>query len=216
MPTPKHRTALCTSSPHYAKREHYGLHYLLASHPIIRRIRRAERSQLHGNKNWGAAFLLMEYLNTAPLEAHTKVLEIGCGWGLGSLYCAKTFHCDALATDADQAVFSFLEAQAKANHITLPTEQRRFADFTAEELGSFDTLIASDICFWDDMAEEVYQTITRAVEGGCGRIIIADPGRPPFLQVAEACVDDFFAEILPIEARSARRHRGWVLNIENR
>ena len=197
-------------------REHYGLRYLLASHPIMRRLKRKQRSQLHGNKNWGAAFLLMEYLQTAPLEQASKILEVGCGWGLGSLFCVKRFHCDALATDGDPAVFPFLNAQAAANGLTLTTEPRRFESFPTEELGRFDTLIASDICFWDDMAEEVYRMIERAIHGGCGRIIIADLGRPPFLDVAEACVEDFYADIHPITANSQRQHRGWILNIENR
>ena len=50
------------------------------------------------------------------------------------------------------------------------------------------------------MAEAVYQMIARAVDAGCGQILLSDPGRPPFLAVAEACVDDFYAELLPVEA----------------
>ena len=58
--------------------------------------------------------------------------------------------------------------------------------------------------------------IARAVDAGCGQILLSDPGRPPFLAVAEACVDDFYAELLPVEACSQRHHRGFVLRLENR
>ena len=75
--------------PHPKQRQHYGIDYLLASHPIMRRLRAAGSTQLHGNKNWGAAFLLMDYLQQHPLAPHSRVLDVGCGWGGMGLYLAQ-------------------------------------------------------------------------------------------------------------------------------
>ena len=150
-----------------------------------------------------------------PIHETDKVLDVGCGWGLAGLYCRKRFHSVVTASDADPAVFPYLQAQADINDLTIDTEVWRFADVPGGALAAADTLIASDICFWDDMAEEVYQLIARAVEAGCGRILIADPGRPPFLAVAEACIEDFYAELVPVKAHTSRPHRGYVLRIEN-
>jgi|TARA_Y100001936_G_scaffold251014_1_gene305492 predicted nicotinamide N-methyase len=188
---------------------------MMASAPAMRRLKRGNNSRLHGSKNWGAAFLLMEYLSQHPLPPNRSVLDVGCGWGLAGLYCRKRFHSAVTASDADPAVFPYLQAQADINDLTIDTEVWRFADVPDDALAAADTLIASDICFWDDMAEEVYQLIARAVEAGCGRILIADPGRPPFLAVAEACIEDFYAELVPVRAHTSRPHRGYVLRIEN-
>ena len=65
------------------------------------------------------------------------------------------------------------------------------------------------------MSEALYELIARAVDAGVKQILIADPHRPPFLDVAEACIDDFFAELLPREVSTSRRHRGSILVIEN-
>lgn len=203
-------------SGHPKQRCHYGVNYLLASHPTMRRLRAAGSTQLHGNKNWGAAFLLMDYLQQYPLASGSRVVDVGCGWGLGGIYCAKHVAARVTASDADPAVFPFLQAQAAANKVTIDCQPWAFEDIPDAELAQSDCLIGSDICFWDDMAEEVYQLIARAVEAGCGQILLSDPGRPPFLAVAEACVSDFYAELLPAQAHSQRHHRGFILRLENR
>ena len=201
---------------HAKQRQHYGIDYLLASHPVMRRLRAAGSTQLHGNKNWGAAFLLMDYLQQHALAPGSRVLEVGCGWGLGSIYCAKHLEATVTASDADPAVFPFLQAQAAANDVAIDCQPWAFGDIPDAVLAESNCLIGSDICFWDDMAEAVYQLIARAVDAGCGQILLSDPGRPPFLAVAEACVSDFYAELLPAEAQSQRHHQGFILRLENR
>lgn len=203
-------------SQHPSRREYYGIHYLLASHPHIRRLRAQTRTSLHGNKNWGAAFLLMDYLSQHPLAPSSSVLEAGCGWGLGSVYCARHFAAEVTASDADAAVFPFLQAQAEANQVNISTQHWDFDAIPDSSLANTHCLIGSDICFWDDMAEQVYQLVARAVDAGCEQILLSDPGRPPFLAVAEACIQDFYAELLPAEAVTQRHHRGFVLRLENR
>lgn len=197
-------------------REYFGVRTLLAAHPDMRRLKRATKAtHLHGNKLWGSAYLLIDYLQENPLPAASKVLDLGCGWGLASIYCAKYLGTQVSALDADPAVFPYLSLLAAHNDVEINTLCAQFNELSIDELAQYDTIIASDICFWDEMSEEVFDLIHRAVEAGVKKIIIADPHRPPFLAVAEACIDDFFAELIPREVITSRHHRGSILLIEN-
>ena len=197
-------------------RDYFGVRTLLASHPDMRRLKRATHAtQLHGNKLWGSAYLLIDYLQKNPLPAASKVLDLGCGWGLASIYCAKHLQATVTAVDADPAVFPYLSLLAQHNAVNINTRCARFEALDADTLAQYDAIIASDICFWDEMSEEVFDLIHRAVDAGVKKIIIADPHRPPFLAVAEACIDDFFAELIPSEVLASRHHRGSILLIEN-
>ncbi len=202
------------STPH--SRRYYGVTTLLSSHPDMRRLKRTGlATHLHGNKLWGSAYLLMDYLHEHPLEPSSRVLELGCGWGLASIYCAKYQQADVTALDADPTVFPYLALLAEHNQTAVHTVSGDLTALSEEELGEYDTLIASDICFWDEMSEALYQLIARAIDAGVKKILIADPNRPPFIDVAEACIDDFFAELLPREINARRRHSGSILLIEN-
>ncbi|MDF1691354.1 MAG: methyltransferase domain-containing protein [Zhongshania sp.] len=204
------------SAPTSHSQQFYGVTSLLAAHPDMRRLkRRTAATHLHGNKLWGSAYILMDYLQENPLPLGSRVLELGCGWGLASIYCAKYQQAAVTALDADPAVFPYLSLLAEHNQVTINTLTADFTAFSTEELGAYDIIIASDICFWDEMSETLFNLIDRAVNAGVKQIIIADPHRPPFIDVAEACIDEFFAELLPREVTTNRRHRGSILLIEN-
>lgn len=197
-------------------REYFGVRTLLATHADMRRLKRATKAtHLHGNKLWGSAYLLIDYLQENPLPAANKVLDLGCGWGLASIYCAKHLGSAVTALDADPAVFPYLSLLAQHNDVDINTQCAHFKQLDTHTLAQYDTIIASDICFWDDMSEQVFDLIHRAVDAGVKKIIIADPHRPPFLAVAEACIDDFFAELMPRKVLARRHHRGSILLIEN-
>jgi predicted nicotinamide N-methyase len=182
----------------------------------MRRLKRSGlATHLHGNKLWGSAYLMMDFLQEHPLETGSRVLELGCGWGLASIYCAKYQQADVTALDADPAVFPYLALLAEHNQTTIKTLSADFTELSAEALSKYDVIIASDICFWDEMSEALYQLIARAVDVGVKKILIADPHRPPFIDVAEACIDDFFAELIPREINTTRRLSGSILLIEN-
>lgn len=206
---------LAKSNPH--QRDYYGLTTLLAAHPSMRQLKHQRaRTSLHGNKVWAASYLMMAYLQQHPLAPGLQVLEVGCGSGLAGLYCAKQYQAHLTASDADPAVLPALELHANINGIELSWQQALFSDFTPHQLAKVDVLLACDICFWDGMTEDVASLIDKAVSAGVGQILIADPMRPPFLALAEYCIDRHFAELLAIEARSSRRHKGAILVIENR
>ena len=43
------------------------------------------------------------------------------------------------------------------------------------------------MCFWDPMTAELFKLIRRARKAGVGRVMIADPCRPPFTALVERC-----------------------------
>ena len=76
-------------------------------------------------------------------------------------------------------------------------------------------LIAADICFWDEMVNPVFNMINRAVKAGVKHIVIADPERPTFLQMAERCMNKHCAELIEWRCEGSIQARGAVLVIEN-
>jgi predicted nicotinamide N-methyase len=173
-------------------RRAFGLRILNASHGEIRRLKRdGHQAELHGNKFWNSSFLIMDYLKRNPLKKNTRVLEIGCGWGLLGLYCAKTFACKVSGIDADRNVLPYLQLHAEINGVSMQAEKKTFQQLTVDYLSDFDLVLGADICYWDEMTGILVNLITRSKRAGVGKVIIADPCRPPFNDLAERCKDKF-------------------------
>ncbi len=117
--------------------------------------------------------------------------------------------------DADPAVFPFLDATAELNGVATRHRVARFEKLTGRELAGYDMLIAADICFWDELARPVGNLINRAVRAGVKHIVVADPERQPFLDMARSCVERHCAELLPWQCRGSIQARGALLVIEN-
>src|SRR5262245_18116394 len=95
------------------ERQAYGLTILAPSHPEIRRLQHeAERPSLHGHKVWPTSFVLLDYMHQRGISPKTRVFELGCGWGLVGLSCAKTLQAEVTGLDADTAVFPYLQLHA--------------------------------------------------------------------------------------------------------
>lgn len=171
------------------ERNAYGLQILKNSHADIRKIRRETGyPTIHGNKFWKSTFLLMDYLQEFPPKDHARVLEIGCGWGLGGIYCAKTFGAQVTSLDADDTVFPYLLHHAQLNGVTLETWKSRYEQVKKADLEQFDLVIAADVCFWDEMAKPLYNLVKRANQVGT-RVVMTDPGRQPFRDMAVQCAE---------------------------
>ena len=197
------------------RREAFGITILGAQHPDIRRLKRHHQSRIHGNKLWSASYLLMDYLQQNPPPLHSHILDVGCGWGLAGIHCARNYSAEVVAADADAEVFPFLQLHADYNGVEIETRQSRFEELSIEQLAGFDWLIGADICFWDELAEPVFELIARACDAGVGKIVIADPERPPFFEMAEQCVEAFYGEIEARVIEHPRHCSGALLIIEN-
>jgi predicted nicotinamide N-methyase len=176
------------------ERDVFGVKVLKNSHPDIRRIKRETGgATIHGNKFWNSTSLMVDYLQTAPIKLNSRVLEVGCGWGISGIYCAKYFNSTVTALDADDSVFAFLQHHARLNGVKVDTLKSRYEKVTQQMLTQFDVVIGSDICFWDEMAGPLFNLVNRAYKAGVKRVIMTDPGRPPFRTMAERCMNKFDA-----------------------
>lgn len=165
-------------------RDLFGLQLLSAKDKAIAQLKRQHRCSVHGQKVWRSASLMLDYLNEYPLAAGLNILEIGAGWGLVGIYCAKHFNARVTALDVDPQVFPYLQLHAQLNQVIVAPLVADYQTLGAQQLAQFDLVLGSDICFWDQLAGPLTGLIQTA-KGLGRRVIIADPGRPPFIEVIE-------------------------------
>jgi predicted nicotinamide N-methyase len=105
---------------------------------------------------------------------------------------------------------------AELNGVRTEPRVCRFERLGKRDLSSFDTLIAADVCFWDELVGPVANLVNRAVDAGVERIIIADPERPTFHAMAERCLARHGGELINWRTRGALAASGALLVIDNR
>ncbi|MBO6555189.1 MAG: class I SAM-dependent methyltransferase [Pseudomonadales bacterium] len=171
-------------------RQAFGLKILNGRHPRVRQLKRdGHVAEIHGNKFWNSSYLIMSHLKKNPLPKRSRVLEIGCGWGLLGLFCAKEFGNKVHGIDADENVLPYLELHAEMNKAKMTGEKKTFNQLTVDYLKDFDVILGADICFWDEMTKQLYALMGRAKKAGVKQIMISDPCRPPFNDLAAKCQD---------------------------
>ncbi len=141
-------------------------------------------------------------------------MEVGSGWGLLSIYCAKNFNAKVTGVDADKSVFPFLKLHAKANGVKIKKSISRYEDLKRNTLAKRDIILGGNICFWKELIDPLYRMINKAVKEGVSRIIISDPGRSPFLKLAKRCIKNFDAELIEVEINEPKAKEGYLLIIE--
>ena len=193
----------------------YGIRVLLSRHAEIRKLKRENTPGFHGNKFWTSSWLLMDYFNRRGFPEGAHVMEIGCGWGLAGIYCAKKYAAAVTGVDIDPEIFPFLNLHADINSVKIKTLKRSFSGLTAQHLKGMDVMIGADICFWDELVEQLKRLIVRALRQGVGLVLIADPGRPTFDKVGEYFQKKYDGEILDWTTRRPRTISGSILKIES-
>jgi predicted nicotinamide N-methyase len=188
---------------------------MTASHPAMTKLKREGHvASIHGNKHWPSADLLMDFLEENPLPKRKRVIDVGCGWGLSGIYCAKTFKSKVLAVDADDAVFPYLNAHAELNEVAIKTHHGDFKSVKGKVLDDVHTVVGTDICFWDEMIKPLYKVIKRSLDAGAKRIVIVDPGRSPFFALAEKCKKKHGGELIEWDSEKYPKISGYVLYIK--
>jgi predicted nicotinamide N-methyase len=168
---------------------------------------------LHGQKVWRASFLLMDYLHQRGLNTGAHVLDVGCGWGLVGIYCAKAFNAQVTGLDADAAVFPYLQLHAQLNGVHVATHQCTFEHFPPQDLAAFDLIVGADICFWDELVAPLYHLVRHGIKAGVTEILVADPDRPPFDELCAQCVQHCDAEVLDWEMTRPVATSGRILRV---
>jgi predicted nicotinamide N-methyase len=199
---------------HKQERQAFGITILYPGHPEVRRLRHeAAPPTLHGQKVWRASFLLMDYLRQHRLRTGSRVLELGCGWGLVGIYCAKTFNAQVTGLDADAAVFPYLQLHAQCNGVHIDTRQCTFEHLRPEDLTAFDLIVGTDICFWDELVDPLYHIVQHSLEAGVAEILLADPDRPPFEDLCARCTQQGGAEVFDWEVTRPTTVGGKILRV---
>ncbi len=174
-----------------------GIVVLKPAHPMIRKLKRDLPTPcIHGDKVWDSSWLLMDELRRNPPPAGATLMDLGCGWGPLSMFAAKRLKQQVIGVDADDGVFPYLHLHAELNGVSIDTRQRRFEKLRGKELGTVNTLAGADICFWDELAPILFNLIRRALKSGVNRVLVADPGRDPFYQLAERCEKAFNSRVV--------------------
>lgn len=196
------------------ERRAFGLTILPTNHPEVRCLQHeAAQPSLHGQKVWRSSFLLMDYLQRRGIPTRARVLELGCGWGLVGIYCAKTFNAHVTGLDADAAVFPYLALHAQLNGVHIQTRQCPFERILPQDLAAFDLIVGADICFWDELVDPLYHLMRHGIAAGVTEILVADPDRPPFNDLCARCVKQGAAEVLDWEITQPVATSGLILRI---
>ncbi|MBN1255650.1 MAG: class I SAM-dependent methyltransferase [Deltaproteobacteria bacterium] len=156
----------------------------------------------------------MDYLKGHPLPEGARVMEIGCGWGLTGIYCAKKFNAIVTGVDIDSEVFPYLRLHADINKVHIATLHQKFNNLKETDLQEIDFVIGADICFWDKMVYPLKRFIHRALRASVQEVIIADPGRPTFEKIGDYFVKKRKGEILDRIVRRPRKFQGRLLTIK--
>jgi len=77
----------------------------------IKKLKENGYPSIHGYKVWKSSFLIMDYLDHHPIKRRSRVIELGSGWGLLSIYINKTFYAEVTAVDADKNVFPCMSSE---------------------------------------------------------------------------------------------------------
>ena len=195
--------------------EHLGISALRSTHPEVRKLKRQQSGHsAHGNKVWRSSFVLMDYLTTYPPKPESQILDVGCGWGLTSIFLAKEYAANVTGLDIDSGVEPFLQLQAQVNQCEINFQCGGFESLTETELSAFHLIVAADICFWDEMVDPLLDLFRDALAAGVKRIVIADPGRPPFWSLCEHAVETLDAEIVTRRIYEPWRTEKFILVIE--
>jgi predicted nicotinamide N-methyase len=192
----------------------HGIFVLKKNSPTLASLRQAlPEPSIHGYKVWGSSFLIMDYLKYEPFDIGSRVLDIGCGWGMLGIFCAKSYKAKVTGVDADEWVFPYLRVHAAMNDVKVKTQTSLYQDIPKTMLAKQDVMLGGDICFWEELVEPLYDLVSRAVANKVGYIIIADPGRSPFLKLAKKCKKNFGGELIPWQITKPRADSGYLLVI---
>jgi predicted nicotinamide N-methyase len=174
-----------------------GLYVLKSNHPEVRKIKRKQSGHsAHGNKIWRSSYVMLDFLETYPLEENSHAVEIGCGWGLAGLYLNKIQNVNIKSIDIDPSVKPYFDLQNKINNCQNEFEVCDFESLEQQTLSKYQYVIGTDICFWDELTKPLFEFIRRAKSAGVKKVMIADPGRPPFWSLADLCAKNFGSEVI--------------------
>jgi 2-polyprenyl-3-methyl-5-hydroxy-6-metoxy-1,4-benzoquinol methylase len=144
---------------------------------------------------WPSAQGLVEYMATLfPVRfEELRVLEVGCGLALPSLYLAKK-GAHVTATDFHPEVPTFLSKNIELNQVkNLRFENMNWTESFLPKQHLYHWVIGSDILYEKQHPEPVARALASYVKPG-GKILLADPARPYLQRFSDAMKELGFSE----------------------
>ncbi len=131
---------------------------------------------------WPSARGLCEHLAAHPIERFgaQKVIEVGCGLAIPSLYLSQTIKLSKIVTtDFHPEVGAFFDANVKLNGIPEDRLVYRELNWRAPDpsIGKFSLIMGSDILYEKQHPSEVADALERLSKHD-SKILVADPARP--------------------------------------
>ncbi|MFC1823229.1 methyltransferase [Thermodesulfobacteriota bacterium] len=174
----------------------YDICALRSRHREVRQLKRLHSPSFHGFRIWPSSWLLMDFIEQRGMPKRIRLMEVGCGWGLAGIYCAKNHGAIVTCVDIDAEVFPYVGLHAGINKVEIHTMQAGFDGISRKKLKDIDVMIGSDICFLDDMVTSLKALILRALGAETKLVLIADPGRSPFETMGSYFVENQEGEII--------------------
>lgn len=109
--------------------------------------------------------------------------------GLAGIYCARASGAAVTAVDVDPDVFPFVQLHARLNGVDVASKVASFEEVPHDLLAGQDVLIGADVCFREDMVLPLFGLVARALDAGVRRVVISDPGRLAFHNLAARCLE---------------------------
>ena len=191
----------------------HGITLLHGNHRELLKLKKEFKPTDHGHKVWPTSWLLIDYLNKSNIASGKRVMDLGCGWGLTGIYCAKSHNSRVTCVDVDRDVEPYVRLMAKTNGIKIDFLNLGIDQVKRPHLKGFDVIAASDICFCDTLIDPLRRLIHRAKNAGVQRILISDPGRWPFDDLCDLFVGKRSVELLEWRTQEPIEADGKILGI---
>ena len=191
----------------------HGVKLLLSNHKSIRKLKKEYTPSNHGYKVWPSTWLLIDYLKNSSLISGQRILDIGCGWGLSGIYCAKNLNAIVTCVDGDEEVYPYLKLMAEINKAKINLLSMEIDKIKHNLLKSIDIVIGSDICFCDTLIDPIRRFIHRAKKASVAQVFISDPGRWPFDDLADLFIKKRGTELIEWKTNSPVNVQGRILKL---
>lgn len=121
----------------------------------------------------GGQALARLVLDEPGLVAGRTVLDFAAGSGVAAIAAARAGAARVEASEIDRMAIEAIRLNAEANGVVVETLA---SDVTTLDPGSWDVILAGDVCYEATMTRVVWPWLQRAAASGV-TVLLADPGR---------------------------------------